>query len=266
MNTEEKEKYYHDDSINLYYQDLSERTLFLDILKFHQKSAFFMPENNDKEYLGERINSYLKEVEYRIPLIQNYSEEIFLGKNDVNNVGSLRDFNQELSIDELGKVLKHTFAVDNETLHRKFPSGGALFPIYVVVLHLGNNETFSRGAYFYDGVKNALLKVSNLSEQINNHSIEYSLTPDGIPLSDICILYLGDLEKIFFKYKYAGYRHLFIETGMMAQELRDSLHNINSAGDLSFSGFRHNLLLNFLKIPVNQYIVTMIQWIGKKHD
>lgn len=41
-----EENYYHDDSINLYYQKLLKINELREVQKIHQKSIFFIPEKN----------------------------------------------------------------------------------------------------------------------------------------------------------------------------------------------------------------------------
>lgn len=259
-----EENYYHDDSINLYYQKLLKINELREVQKIHQKSIFFIPEKNKKNSSDTTLKSYLREVERKIPKFEDYEVKISLGDNNIQNQGSTRIFSSSLRFEEIKKVMKNSFGIDKKNMHRKFPSAGGLFPIYVVLIQLKDISSLKRGAYYYGGIENTLLKITDLSEKINSQKIEDSLSPMDSPFSDTVIIYIADVEKELFKYKSAGYRHICIETGMMAQELRNSLLLVQNSGDISMSGFRHNLLCKFLNIPVNQYIIPMIQYIGKK--
>ncbi|MFM1612721.1 nitroreductase family protein [Streptococcus mutans] len=265
--TDDINKYYYDNSIGKQYQNEKDIALMRDINKFHQKSVFISPQHNQKKYLNPLLESYLIEIEKKIPKIEIYEDAIALDNVVIDNKGSLRHFNNDLNLQEISYVLNHSFGIDKSNLHRKFPSAGGLYPVYPIFIQLQDNEYDSRlakGYYYFDSIQNKLLKLGSFDKQVMGRSIEFALGTDELSMSHQLIVYVGDLEKVVSKYHYLGYKHLFIETGMMAQCLREALSLIPAAGDLSISGFRHNLLAKHLNLSLSTNLIMMVQWIGKK--
>ncbi|MEX2803899.1 SagB/ThcOx family dehydrogenase [Streptococcus sp. H31] len=258
--------YYYDNSINKQYQNEKDIPVIRDINKFHQKSVFISPRGNQKKHLNPLLESYLIETEKKLPKIEIYEEAIPLDAVDIDNKGSFRYFNSDLNFQEISTVLNHSFGIDKKNLHRRFPSAGGLYPVYPLFIQLQDNMEVSglpRGYYYFDSIQNQLLKLGKLDSQINGRAVEFAISDEKPPLSNQLIVYVGDLERVVSKYNYLGYKHLFIETGMMAQSLREALTLISGAGDLSISGFRHNLLAKHLNLSLSSNLITMIQWIGK---
>ncbi|AXQ78542.1 SagB/ThcOx family dehydrogenase [Streptococcus chenjunshii] len=265
--TDDISKYYYDNSVGKQYQKENDIYLMREINKFHQKSVFIGPKYNQKKHLNPLLESYLFEIEKKIPKIEIYEESIALDDTVIDNKGSLRHFNADLNFQEVSSVLNHSFGIDKENLHRRFPSAGGLYPVYPIFIQLQNNEydsRLSRGYYYFDSIQNRLLKLGSLDNQVHGKTVEFALGADEQPMSHQLIVYVGDIEKVVSKYHYVGYKHLFIETGMMAQSLREALSSIPAAGDLSVSGFRHNLLAKHLNLSLSTNLIAMIQWIGKE--
>lgn len=258
-----KNKMYHDDSINFYYQPFQDSRALEETIKFHQKSVFFIPNNNKKVNHSKEVKQFLEEVQFKIPYLKSSIEKIEMDSILPTNRGSLRNFEKLLNFKELSFLLSKSFGIDKKSSHRSFPSGGALFPIYPVLINLDNADKLEQGGYYYDGVDNTLNKFIEFSSDFEKKDLEYSLSYEDIPPSRMCIVYVGDLEKVFIKYQYAGYRHLSIETGMMAQSIKDALNEISGAGELSYSGYRHNSLCKLLNLSGTTMVVTLVQWIGK---
>lgn len=254
--------YYHEITTLSHYSELRRSDEMLEVQKFHQKSIFFFPERNRKNRMDSVTRLFLNEVEFKIPKIDIYETRICLGENNVSNNGSLREFNKSLSLKELSMVLLNSFGIDLKNGHRKFPSGGALFPVYPVFIQLVDGS-IPKGIYYYDAVENTLVKILSIDRKIKNKTLLDALSPTG-KVSEQVMVYIGDLNKACYKYHYLGYNHLYLETGMLSQSLRENLLQIEGAGDLVYSGFNHNLLMEFLQLSKQDTVITLLQWIGKK--
>ena len=252
---------YNSSMVNMFYPDLLDEFAFRETKKFHQNAVFFLPKKNYKGSFNSRLSSYLSEVQLKIPLIENDMLTISLGKNDFKNLGSGTDFSKGLNAQEIATLLGNSLGIDLRNNHRKFASAGGLFPIYVIFINFEDTDGIPRGAYFYDGIQNVLKMINKM----DNDYVEKSLKLDGALTGKQLLVYVGDLKRVFYKYQYAGYKHIFIESGLQMQTIREQGRLMSDDfRDLPISGFRHNALMKSLNLSTEDLIISVVQWIGKK--
>lgn len=252
---------YNSSMVNMFYPDLLDQDAYRETKKFHQNAVFFLPKNNFKGSFNSRLSSYLSEVQLKVPLIENDMKTIKLGNNGFHNVGSGSSFSETLNYSEISRLLGNSFGVDLNSNHRKFASAGGLFPIYVIFVNFEPIDNIPRGAYFYDGIENSLKMIDSLP----NNDVENSLKVEGDTVAKQLLVYVGDLKREFYKYQYAGYKHIFIESGLQMQSVREQGRKISSDfRDLPVSGFKHNKLMKSLNLSSEDLIISVVQWIGKQ--
>lgn len=256
-----------DDRKKFYYQNILNKDSLNNVRKFHQLTTLTMDMRNVKGRVTNQLHEFLRESEWKTPLPKNYLCYVDLNSKSYA-IQSSRDFDKTrfLCKSDLAYILGRAFAAD-KNLHRPFPSGGAMYAVYPVLIVLKVNkyseEELLPGVYYYDGLDKGAYKLKSLSEK-DTIDLKKSLFPFSADTpSNYCIAYIGDFEKEVFKYNELGYKHLLLETGMMAQSFRMSLKNWNlRSGDISFSGFKSNVLSGVLGFNKDIAPVLLIQWFG----
>lgn len=263
---------HYDDVYKLYYQNILNRESLNAVRKFHQLTTTIADSRSKKDGVSKQLSKWLELTEWKTPLPKKYKSFIPLNYPGTG-ITSSRNFEKNiyLTLNDISKIFGKAFAA-NENMHRPFPSAGALFGVLPVLIILENNviESLDAGVYYYDSIDNGLYNLNVFSEvekkQISSLLFPFQQQKEDIP-SNYCIVYIGDFQKVILKYHELGYKHLLMETGMMAQSFRHSLKNWNKkAADLSYSGFMTNALSDFLDFDKDQAPVLLVQWFGINND
>lgn len=248
------------------------RNVLDEILKFHMKTTFNLTKNNVGSFYNPNLKIWMDEVEKKIPLPNNIKEIVKLKKTKIKSIESTRQFNKDKAFNftEISNALTHSFGIDKNNLSRKFPSAGALFPVYPILLvfdNTGLSEISSPGSYYYNGIENELYLLKKWEiEEMNSVKNAFCPLEDEF-ISNTAIAYIGDIRKSAIKYRYLGYKHVMIETGMLAQTFRESLNkHIIGSGDLSYSAFNDNMATKLSGFNSRVSPIILLQWFGKKDE
>lgn len=242
-----------------------------DISKFNSKTVFNLTSDNKKDKLPGEVYEWLLATEKKISLPEEYEQEIYLENQIDSGIPSTRNFNTDsvLSFSDISIIMHAAFGASQENLSRKYPSGGGLYPVSSILVVFDSTKIQGldkEGAYYYDCFENKLLLVKswNASEL---KAVQKAICPlEQDFLANSAIVYVGDLRRSILKYNYLGYKHILIETGMMAQSFRESLKIDSevSYGDLSYSAYNDFSLIKSLGYNPRLAIATMVQWFGVK--
>lgn len=242
-----------------------------DIARFNSKTVFNLSRNNKKDKLPTEIYEWLLATEKKICLPEEYEQELYLQKHHLNEISSIRNFNMDsiLSFAEISRFMQTSFGASLENLSRRYASGGGLYPVTPILLIFDSTKVQGvdqEGAYYYDCFENKLLLIQSWKADILKE-VKKAICPlESDFLSNCAIVYVGDLRRAILKYNYLGYKHILIETGMMAQSFRETLYldNHSPYGDLSYSAYNDFTLIKHLGFNPRLAIATMVQWFGVK--
>lgn len=237
-----------------------------DVLRFNSKTTLTIDSANKKPYFPSAVEEFIAENQKKTIKFSDHEEEIMLHKDArANSISSCSYFNKdaEISFLELSNIIVQSFGASKETRHRPYPSGGALFTVFPILLVFNTSkikELEKTGAYFYDCFEN---KLCLLKEWKDTKCAESIFAPlEDIP-SDMAIVYCVDIRKVLLKYGYLGYNHIYLETGMMAQSLRKCLYeNCEMWGELCYSSYNGNGAKKVLGFNQRLVITTLVQWFG----
>jgi SagB-type dehydrogenase family enzyme len=243
-------------------------TVTNDVIKFHQSANVIKRDSANNPYNGDTL-LWLKNVEHTDVIPNMYISEHLLENIDCNNLGSIRDFdlNGEITYQSMSNIIKKAFGRDINSTSKRYPSGGALYPVIplICILEDYHNSGLTKGVYVYDSYKHSLKKIKEWNEE-EFEDFKSVLNPwEGKVYSNYLIGYAIDLMRAIAKYKKRGYRHALIEVGTMVQALRESLiEEQQNMGDFCWSGFDDNAVTYLMGLNPRKCPVTLIQWFGKK--
>lgn len=131
--------------------------------------------------------------------------------------------NKNMEFADIQKMLVRSFSASAGQEKRPYPSAGGLYPIEPLVFLFGdriNNFPESpSGSYHFRALSKKLQLIKKMEM---SHFYEKMLhgfvgdDPNHWP--NFCILYLAQINKAIFKYRYRGYRHALMEAGSMYQQ------------------------------------------------
>ncbi|WP_296234582.1 SagB/ThcOx family dehydrogenase [Pseudomonas sp. UBA4617] len=146
---------------------------------------------------------------------------------------------------------------------RGYPSGGALYPIEVFLVNLGNK------IFQWPSDCNALhLLPSSRTFEIHSPGIDSNKLSQAILPKEstigtpaLALIYLAYLPKALFKYRYRGYRLALMEAGSMYMliDLRCKELSLNSR---PWSGFTDHEVTKNLDLNPALFIPLCIQFVG----
>lgn len=266
-------KKHYDDVYKLYYQDILNRDSLNAVRKFHQLTTIIADSRAKKDGTTKQLSQWLELTEWKTTTPKKYNSFIPLYYSS-EGTSSSRIFKKDcfLNLSDLAEIFGGAFSA-NEYMHRPFPSAGALFGVLPILIILKDEaiEELKAGVYYYDSIDKGLYSLKIFSDENSRTKAASLLFPSqgknlDIP-SNYCVAYVGDFQKVILKYHELGYKHLLLETGMMAQSFRHSLNKWKErAADLSYSGYMTNALSDFLGFDKDQSPVLLVQWFGIRYD
>ncbi|MFX3618330.1 MAG: hypothetical protein ACE3JK_12495 [Sporolactobacillus sp.] len=247
------------------------RECFKNVMKFHQSTVLTNSKNNMIGNISQPLYDWCITHQKKAPIPQSYLKKIQLEDElEFKGISSERNYDKNyiFPLHDLSVLLHSSFGAEKDgDLHRKYPSAGALYPVYPIVYVFNKKYmegSFEEGVYYYDGFSNQLLQVKKWTEVEMQKAID-SIKPDGLLFSHYAIGYVADFRKAIIKYRSLGYKHVMLEAGMMVQQFRDNLVILNkSYGDLSYSGFNDNALTKLSGFDVSNSPVILVQWFGRR--
>lgn len=233
------------------------------VRKFNLLSSTINLPHNYKSYIDNDTLNWLENAERNNRIPQAFEKKIDL-KYEQNKFkkGSYRNFiEKRLSFSLFSSIIFNAFGYDMKSGSRGYGSGGALYPVNVLIFILKDNiiHGLSRGVYYFYPITNSLYLLNSLS--ITNEKLKFALYPSqDVPSSSIVIAYALDLRKAIRKYQYLGYKNSLIEVGLMTQALKNALPNY--MGEYSCQDFNSSLLTSIAELSVKDSPIELIQWLG----
>lgn len=237
---------------------------FRQITQFDLLSSTVSIPNNYKTYINNETLNWLKYAERNNKIPQNYQKKINLSPyTTFSKKKSYRAFiDKKISFKDFSTILYKAYGYDRSTMTRGYGSGGALYPVNVIIFILNDKtvENLPNGIYYFQPLTNNLYKLNSLSN-FSNKKLKLALYPSKRkPDSNIVIGYAIDLRKVIRKYKYLGYKNALIELGLMAQSLKNTLPNC--MGEYSCQDFNNRLLTSLANLDIKNAPIEMVQWLG----
>lgn len=148
--------------------------------------------------------------------------------------------NKEMTLRELSSILHYSFGVKGNVeiagrnIYSRFhSSSGGLYAVEVII-YVNNVKDVDKGFYKYQPVSNTLhlLKVDSTKEVENC----FSNNVIDVGNSNIIVFFFNSLENIYLKYGELSLSLMFIETGIMSQNLH--INSLNYGyGSCDIGGF-----------------------------
>lgn len=175
---------------------------------------------------------------------------------------SCREFNGEIEKSKLFAlldcVLKNRKKKSGE-YHRAYPSGGALYPIKIL-LQISGVEGIKDGLYLYENEKNGLVYCEN---GFSGADIEEILRGQKITFgrSKVLILFLYDFLQNYIKYYDISLSLAFIEVGAISQSIQLVAPGCN-IGYCDIGGFPKSKMERKLKLNQGYYHIVHVAIMG----
>lgn len=212
----------------------------------------------------ERVSDEWSEENEFIPI--TISNEKFKINEDVErlfeNRISCREFDGEIEKSKLFAlldcVLKNRKKKSGE-YHRGYPSGGALYPIKIL-LHISGVEGLKDGLYLYQNEKNGLVYCKS---RFSEADIEDILSGQRIRFgkSKVIVLFLYDLLQNYVKYYDISLSLAFIEVGAISQSIQLLAAGCN-IGYCDIGGFPKSKMERKLKLNEGYYHIVHVGIMG----
>ena len=163
---------------------------------------------------------------------------------------SIAKFNEKkIDFSLLKRLLVQSFSPSNSG-NRPYPSAGALYPIEPFVFlfpeRIDHFEDNKPGCYHFRAVSKQLQLIK----------------PKLMPyFFDKLILYVVNLSKAIFKYRYRGYRHALMEVGSMYQQATICSQEMGLKNTV-WSTFSDQEMLYALDLDHGSYLPMTMQFFG----
>ena len=138
-------------------------------------------------------------------------EEALRNRSSFNSAASERTF----GTNELGSLLGHALRAREDSSHRAYPSGGALFPIETYLIGT-SVEGQMPGVFHYHPTAHALEVLWELPDSF---SMAKLIRSPITPLSNTLVVFTALWERSARKYGDFAYSHALLEAGHMAQNI-----------------------------------------------
>lgn len=205
----------------------------------------------------------LPEIENLLPSDRNFDEVVASRR-------SVREFSneEELSVNELSKILHQSFGVTGEITRpeegsiplRSVPSGGALYPaeIYLGVRNVSGVEP---GIYHYNVLDHALelLIPGDPTEKL----YEVCCQQEYVKEASVVFLISGVLQRTKRKYGERGYRYVLLDVGHLGQNIYLSCTALNLAV-MTTCGFFDDEANKLLRLDGKDETTLYVAFLGKK--
>jgi SagB-type dehydrogenase family enzyme len=249
----------------------SDQILLEDIIDFHTKGNL----NIDKCFMEQIIHppvdhELLQQIEFSdLNLSPFYKNSYPLSKN-INNLDLQRSstaqyFNKKnIPFSILEDLLENSFAANINTKKRPYPSGGAIYPVDIIVgifSNRFNNCPIIDGIYHFRPALHILQPINTTinSTEILNTILTLDQPPTASP--NFCILYFINLKKALLKYRYRGYRHALMEIGSMYQQADLAAKKLNLINKL-YSGFNDYQVSRLCQLNLKLHLPIIVQSFG----
>ncbi|MCI1593502.1 MAG: hypothetical protein LKH79_23800 [Heyndrickxia oleronia] len=256
---------------DIQYDYLLDERILNKVAKFHQSTTFTYSETDKPNLISKDLYFWLIAHERKQTIPSVYLEEVKLIDTPLEKRNSPMNFDIEhiIPFDFFSKIVQQSFGANLDTLNlnRSYPSAGALYTINSIVYIFDHKKVegiVQNGAYFYNAYKNSLLLIQNWDDE-KLRKVRGSISGHEF-LSQIAIGYSIDIRKSIIKYRTRGYRHAFIEIGLMAQRFREVLLKYSNGeyGERCWSGFSDNSFTYLSGLNVRLSPVGLLQWFGKR--
>lgn len=262
-------KKYTDDLFS-YIPSLSASNALSQVVNFNQKASIVTTKSNRKWTFDEQLVNIIKNSEMKTILPSHYIDQIELPEEGKASKESCRlyDTSYKLSIAKLSRILNYSFGAEKTNGHRRYASGGGLFPVLplLVLLNESSIEGLDRmGVYYFDVFDNNLKLIKEFDNKEISELHETLMCSDFI--SNVFIAYGLNLRLVIAKYGELGYKNSLIEVGAMCQAFRESLGEVDpKLSDLSYASIQNNRLARILGVNGRTCPVAIIQWFGRKKE
>ncbi|MDI9817798.1 MULTISPECIES: SagB/ThcOx family dehydrogenase [unclassified Legionella] len=236
-----------------------------DILKNHAKESITLLNfgNINISNVNSKIIQQVEFSETEISPFHKNDIDCTAAVDSVCRKPSTYTFNQQkISFPDLQALLIRSFS-PGENGRRHYPSAGGLYPVEpLVFLFPERIEGFSHkpGCYHFRPLKKKLQLLKTMSGSFFFDNILHGLI-DKKHHPCFSILYLANVGKAIFKYRYRGYRHALMEAGSMYQQAT----RISDEAGLRttvWSSFSDQQLNHALELDHSTYLPLTLQFFG----
>lgn len=147
---------------------------------------------------------------------------------------------------------------------RGYPSAGALYPIETFICALTDDiETWPcREKILHLLPQSRKFEIIQDSDNIENLRIAALPSPNSLGAPSIAIIYIAYLPKIFFKYRYRGYRMALMEAGSI-YALIDLQCKKLGLGSRLWSAYTDNMICKSIGLNPALFLPLCVHIVGK---
>ena len=177
---------------------------------------------------------------------------------------SIAKFNEKkIDFSLLKRLLVQSFSPSNSG-NRPYPSAGALYPIEPFVFlfpeRIDHFEDNKPGCYHFRAVSKQLQLIKPmLMPYFFDKLIHGHMKKDQLPCFGI--IYVANISKAIFKYRYRGYRHALMEVGSMYQQATICSQEMGLKNTV-WSTFSDQEMLYALDLDHGSYLPMTMQFFG----
>lgn len=169
---------------------------------------------------------------------------------------------KKITLSEVQNFLLATFSCDDNQ-HRPYPSAGGLYPVEpLVFLFPERVDSFNHpaGCYHFRPLSESLQLIQKIDRETFYQKLMHGFVAEGHQPA-FCILYIAQVVKAIFKYRYRGYRHALMEAGAMYQAATVSSEHFQLRNTV-WCTFSEPEILTALKLDYRSYLPLAMQFFG----
>ncbi len=145
-------------------------------------------------------------------------------------------------------ILKSMYVIGEK---RSTPSAGKLYPLNIYVVISSDNQSLSRGVYFYDPLSVSLVLTSTaVTEEKLSRALDLSNVPGGFTIFVTADVMIGAA-----KYANRSYRYALLEAGHAVQNAYMFVAEQGEVGILEFGGFDDAVSSKLLNLDSHRSLV-----------
>ena len=261
MNVSEKKPF-----INALLDNYLDQSVYHDILKTYAKETIsFMDYGNLS--ITNMSSELLKQVQFTETEISPFHKHDIdcegPQQKNMKRMPSVAVFNDKtIDFSDIKRLLVDSFSPNEET--RPYPSAGGLYCIEPLVFlfqeRINDFEHHVAGCYHFRPISKTLQLIKPMSmSYFYDKLIHGYMGVNHVPC--LGILYLVNISKAIFKYRYRGYRHALMEIGSMYQQATICSQEMGLRNTV-WSTFSDQEMLYALDLDHGAYMPMTMQFFG----
>jgi SagB-type dehydrogenase family enzyme len=252
--------------INAQLDSYLDQNVYLEILKTYARETISFIDYGNLS-ITNMSSLLLNQVQFTETEISPFHKYDIDCKNDVpttaRRMPSTSKFNdKKIDFSDIQRLLISSFSPNEDT--RPYPSAGGLYCVEPLIFlfkkRIHHFEGHLDGCYHFRPISKKLQLIKSMSIDYFYDKLIHGCIPNN-HLPCLGILYLVNISKALFKYRYRGYRHALMEVGSMYQQAT-ICSQVLALRNTVWSTFSDQEMLYALDLDHGAYMPMTMQFFG----